>query len=155
MAPKFTIEVVTREAVRVVGMKVRTDMASAPDDCPRLWREIFGPRMPEVATFPGPSYGASLMVDEEHFDYWAALPYREGDPVPPGMALLDLAGGLYAECRLESLADLAAGYQFLFESRSDRYEARFDVPGYEFYPADHMSTGRLSLCVPLRLKENP
>jgi len=154
MSDKFTINVVEREAIKIVGLKVRTSMQTSMTDCPALWEKDFGPRMPELATYPGLSYGASQMVDQENFDYWAALTYREGDPVPSGMGLLDLAAGPYAECPVESLADLAEAYQYIFFSWAggamDKF--RHDAPSYELYPADHCATGRLTLYMPLCAK---
>ncbi len=153
--PKFTVEVVTREAVKIVGLKVRTSMQTSEVDCPALWQESFGPRMSEVATYPGLSYGASVMVDQDKFDYLAALPYREGDPIPEGMGLLDLAAGPYAECEVESLADLAGAYQYIFfgwgAGEMDKFRA--DAVSYELYPADHCASGRLTLYMPLKVED--
>ena len=150
--PDYQIKVVERPAEKVVGLKVRTDMAKSAEDCPRLWYQDFGPRMPEVASFPSYSYGASLWIEGETFDYWAALPYRPGDPIPSGMALLDLTDGLYAECPVDKLEDLAGAYQHIFAvwGPSSGYDFAIGVPSYELYPADHMENGRLTLYMPLK-----
>lgn len=113
--------------------------------------------MPEIATFPSLSFGASVLVDHQtgSFDYWAALPYRVGDPIPVGMALLDLPAGLYAECQLKSLDDLAGAYQHIYMvwGPGAGYNFREDAPSYETYPADHLATGRLSVYMPIKVKE--
>lgn len=151
---KYQITVVEQPQYQVVGLKVRTSMATGMTDCPQLWERDFGPRMPEIATFPGLSFGASRLVDHEAgtFDYWAAMIYRPGDPIPEGMALLELPAGLYAECHLKSLEDLAGAYQYIFMvwGPDSGYGLREDAPSYETYPADHMETGRLSLYMPLQ-----
>lgn len=152
----FKVDVVEREAVECVGLKVRTTMESAASDCPRLWYETFGPRMEEVASFPNVSYGISLMTDETHFDYWAALPYRAGDAVPEGMGLINLPAGQYAECHIASLDDLAEAYQHIFFAWGEahkEYEFLHTVPSYELYPADHAESGHISLYMPVKLRE--
>ena len=153
-APEFKINVVEREAYHTAGLKVRTTMAQAAIDCPKLWMDDFGPRMPEIQGFPTFSFGSSIMVDEEHFDYWATMPLPPGVPVPQGMEVLDLPAGLYAECEVPSLNELAAAYMYMFQSGQDSdYEcAAFNAASYELYPADHMQTGRLSLYLPIRRK---
>lgn len=151
---KYQVSVTEQPAYQVVGLKVRTSMATGMIDCPRLWEKEFGPRMPEIDSFPGLSFGASLLVDHQAgtFDYWAAMPYRPGDPIPEGMALLDLPAGLYAECHLKSLEDLGGAYEHIFMNwgPASGYEFRDDAPSYETYPVDHLETGRLSLYMPLR-----
>ena len=153
----YNVTVVHRDAEQAVGVKVRTTMDKAFEDCPRLWSEIFAPRMPEVITFPSHSFGISVMVDEAEgsFDYWAALPWHPGDPVPEGMAVFDLPEGRYAECRVTSLAELAPAYQHIFSvwAPSSGYELPEDLPSYEYYPADHLETGRLVLYMPVRARE--
>lgn len=82
MEPKF-IEV---EAFRVIGM-----MANFNDETkqgiPDLWR-IFGPRMQEVSVrIEGTTYGVCFpaALDEENFDYMAAVPVDNFDTIPDGM----------------------------------------------------------------------
>lgn len=154
---KYQVQVVEQPAYQVVGLKVRTSMDRAMADCSQLWERDFGPRMPEVATFPGLSFGASLLVDPKTgaFDYWAALPYRPGDPIPEGMALLDLPAGLYAACHLKSLEKLTGVYEYIYMvwGPGAGYDFLEDVPSYETYPADHLETGCLSVYMPLKVKE--
>lgn len=154
MTGQYNINVVNCEPMKIVGLKVRTNMATSADDCPQLWGASFGPRMKEVASFPAPSYGVSTMVDEVNFDYWAAMPWREGDPIPAGMEVMELPGGFYAECHLESLKDLAMAYQYMFSvwpQLQSGYEY-YDAPSYELYPQDYAETGRLSLYMAVKKK---
>ena len=154
-APNFEIKVVEREAYHTVGMKVRTTMVQAAIDAPKLWENDFGPRMPEIQGFPTFSFGASVMADEEHFDYWATMPLPAGAPVPAGMEILDLPAGLYAECQVPSLNELAAAYMFIYQDwlPGSGYDyTAFNAASYELYPADFMQTGHLSLYMPIRRK---
>ena len=154
-APEFKINVVEREAYHTVGLKVRTTMAQAHPDAVKLWEKDFGPRMPEIQGFPTFSFGSSVMVDEEHFDYWATMPLPAGAPVPQGMSTLDLPAGLYAECQVPSLNELAAAYMFIYQGwlPASEYEyPAFNAASYELYPADHLQTGRLTLYMPVRRK---
>lgn len=154
MADNLKVSVVERGTYRTVGMKVRTSMDKAGIDCPRLWSEDFGPRMPEIQGFPTFSFGASLMVDENEFDYWAVMPLPEGAPVPEGMAVLEIPAGLYAECLLSSLDELMNAYKHMFYTwlPDSGYEYACNAPGYELYPPDHLETGLLSLYTPVRRK---
>ena len=153
---KFKVEIGSQPARRVIGLKVRTNMANAFSDCSGLWQNSFGPRMTEVASFPSESYGISVMAGPDEFDYWAALSYRDGDPVPKNMLTMDLPGGDFAVLALDSLEDLAAGYQYLFSSwmPESNYDYRMEAFSYELYPANHMETGKLTLYMPVRLKDN-
>lgn len=150
----YQIDLVTREALTIVGLSVKTNMADSALDCPRLWSEAFGPRMEEVPTFAGLSYGVSVMGPDDSFEYWAGLLHLPGQEVPEGMGTLDLPGGLYACCHLEGLPGLAMAYKYFYHvwvPDSD-YEFVLDSPCYELYPANHMQTGKLSLYMPVRPK---
>ncbi|MDR0882035.1 MAG: GyrI-like domain-containing protein [Candidatus Adiutrix sp.] len=153
----YRIDVVQREAVQVVGLRVRTNVADSSLTCPRLWSETFGPRMEEVSTFAGDSYGVSVMADETSFDYWAALLYFPDQPIPRGMETLTIPGGLYAGCHLDGLPGLAMAYQYIYHiwGPGSDYEFILEAPCYELYPADHMQTGCLSLYMPVRERGAP
>jgi predicted transcriptional regulator YdeE len=151
---EFKVTVLEREAFKVVGLKVRTDMESAANDAPKLWESGFGPRMPEVASFPATSYGVSTMTDETHFDYMAALPWREGDPVPQGLEVFEVSGGLFAECPMNSIEELMLAYQYVicdWLPKQTAYEVA-EISSYEAYPADHMESGKLTLYFPVKKK---
>ena len=143
---EFEIKVSPTPAQRVMGIKVRTSMAAAMTDCPKLWHETFAPRMHEVDGFNGTAYGVSEVVDCQAgvFDYWAAVPAAPNAPAPEGMESLDLPGGLYAQCRVESLADIGAAYEFLYSAwlpAQTEFTPDYAARCYEFYPADSMETG--------------
>lgn len=159
----LTVSVVTRPAQRVIGMVVRTSMASALSDCPSLWNEVFGPRIHEVeCQGPRESYGISWMVQDTDqtanaagsgqgvcvFDYWAALPVGEDAPIPDGMRECYLPEGQYAECHVASLRDLSEAYTHIYETWLPGQNAyTVDMRGacYELYPEDYLRTGRIIL----------
>lgn len=146
----FTSDIVQQDDFQVVGLKVKTTMAAAEVDCPGIW-EKFGPRMAEI-TSNSVAYGASVMIDEQFFEYWAALPYNPGDTVPEGMAVLDIPEGLYARCDINGLDELAAAYTHMFQvwSNNSEYGFRCGAPGFELYPKDfYPDMGYLSLYMPL------
>lgn len=155
MSPKFAVTMVERPEESIAGMKIATDMNHAADDCPKIWRDVFGPRMCEVQ-FDGEarSYGASFITDcpAGAFDYWAAMPICEGAPVPVGMEKTLLPAGLYAECPADSIKALMECYGYLFSEwlpSSKEYRADPDRPSYELYPEDHLETGRAILYFPI------
>ena len=141
---EFAIKVSQIPAVRVMGVKIRTTMHAAPTDCARLWNETFMPRMQDVPGANGAAYGISEAIDCEAgiFDYWAAVPAAQGAAALPGMDILDLPGGLYAQCRVESLADIKTAYDFIYSAwlpGQTEYTHDYTAPCYEFYPADYPS----------------
>ena len=142
----FEVKVSPVPAARVMGIKIRTNMTTAMVDCPKLWHEAFAPRMQEVQGFNGTAYGVSEVVDCQAgiFDYWAAVPAAPNAPIPAGMEALDLPDGLYAQCRVESLADIGAAYDFIYStwpSSQTEFTLDYTTRCYEFYPADSMETG--------------
>lgn len=142
----FEVTVSPVPAARVIGIKIRTDMGKAMLDGPKLWHETFVPRMQEMENLNGTAYGVSEVVDCQAgiFDYWAAMPARPDAPVPAGMEALDLPAGLYAQCRVESMADIGAAYDFIcsaWPASQTEFMLDYTARGYEFYPADFMETG--------------
>lgn len=143
---EFDIKVSPVPAARVIGIKIRTDMSKAMVDCPKLWHETFAPRMQEVEGFNGTAYGVSEVVDCQTgiFDYWAAASATSDAPIPAGMEALDLPAGLYAQCRVESLADIGAAYDFIYSAwlaAQTEFTLDYTARCYEFYPSDSMETG--------------
>lgn len=152
---KFTVTVVERPTVKTAGVKVRTTMNKAMRDCPALWEKEFGPRMdsfPVDPKFAGQSFGVSIMVDNEAFDYWAVMPIDPAAPLPEGMDYLQIPGGLYAECHLASLAELGDAYTHLYMEwgpGQEKYAVNMQGAGYELYTCDYLTSGKLSLYCPL------
>ncbi|MDR2935005.1 MAG: GyrI-like domain-containing protein [Candidatus Adiutrix sp.] len=149
---ELEVEIEERLPFRLAGLKVRTGMASAKADCQRLWGE-FVRMMPEAASFADFSYGVSVMIAENEFDYWAGLPLDRGRPVPAGLAALDVPGGVFAACRLSNLESLPLAYKRLYGSPLPGFEPSFEAPCYEQYPADYAKSGLLTLYAPVRRKE--
>ena len=150
----FPVTLVQRPRLRIAGLKLRTDMRKAQEDCTRLWHEEFGPRMAELASGSSESYGVSWLVDGPAgiFDYCAALPLAQGMAAPQGMVTAELPEGLYTQCDVPSLAELAAAYHFLYTTwfpGQQEYAPAYDKPIYELYPADYMQHGRFFLCAPV------
>lgn len=172
----FPTSVINRPAVRVIGLAVRTNMRDAPRDCKNLWHEQFAPRWHEVSSLrTGESYGVCWLVPDQdrsapphecrgegpgeeqsegqcRFDYWTALPVDENAPVPDGMRECYLPEGVYAECRVASLADLPAAYAYWYEKwlpAHTEYRCNMQAPCFELYPPEYQTSGRFSICFPL------
>ncbi len=153
----FEIKTAPVSGVRAMGIKIRTTMASASADCPKLWHETFAPRMREVQGYNNTAYGISEVVDCQSgiFDYWAAVPADRDAVVPAGMEALDLPAGLYAQCRVESLADILAAYDFIYSTwlpAQTDFTPDYAARCYEFYPADHADTGAFYIYVLINKK---
>ncbi len=155
---EFEIKVAPVPALRVIGLKIRTSLAAAPQDCPKLWRESFAPRMKEVTGFNGTAYGVSVMVDCEAmiFDYLAAVPAAPDAALPSGMEAMSLSGGFYAQCKVESLANVSAAYKFVYGpwlAEQTGWELDLTAPCYEFYPAEYLENNVFYIYVKVNEKK--
>ncbi len=112
----FEITVVELPAKHLIGMSVRTDMRKAQTDCPAVW-QTFGPR---IAGIPGRdgagqgAYGVSFMLNENDFDYRAAVEAAPGTTVPDGMAAFEIPSGRYARCGVASFEQLGEAYMYVY-----------------------------------------
>lgn len=112
----FEVAVVEFPTKHLIDMKVSTDMQKAQTDCPTMW-QTFGPRIVEI---PGGgcvgkgAYGVSIMLNENDFDYWAAVEAASGTAMPDGMAAFDFPAGLYAKCRIASLENLGEAFTYVY-----------------------------------------
>ena len=147
-------------AFELAGMRVRTSMGKAFEECPKLW-EKFGPRMHEFGIrpgeeFQGESFGASTMVDMDNdiFDYWAMLPYPASKELPEGMERLSVASSLYAACTVSSLAELGPAYEYIYRQwlpNQGEYVFRC-APCFEHYDERFLENGcngALDVLVPI------
>ncbi len=152
---ELNVNVVSRPAVRTAGLKIRTTMARASQDCPLLWSRDFAPRMESFPIHPdyaNQSFGVSVMLDEDSFDYWATMALADGAPLPEGMDILTLPGGPYAECLLPSLEKLGEAYMHVYRdwsARQDRYTMDMRGCSIEVYTAKYLETGELTIYCPL------
>lgn len=143
---EFEIKVTQAAGLGVAGLKIRTSMATAMVDCPKLWQETFVPRMGEIPGGNGTAYGISEVVDCHVgiFDYWAAAPISKDAQAPAGMEILDLPDGLYAQCRVDGLEHIAAAYNFIYSTwlpGQTEFDLNYTARCYEYYPADSLETG--------------
>lgn len=151
----FQVTVVTRPSIDTAGLKVRTTIQKTSIDCPKIWSEDFGPKMcgfPADPAYPDQSYGVSIMLNENEFDYWAVMPLRSGATVPAGMETLQIAGGLYAECHISSLAELGDAFTYIYGEwggTQSKYALNMRGASYELYTSEFMKTGKMSVYCPL------
>lgn len=132
-------------------------MSKASEDCPHLWEKVFAPRMHEIsgkkpAEYHGPSYGISFMIDEQHFDYWAAMPAPEGLALPEGMRQVEIPAGFYAGCALSGLSQLMEAYMYLCEAwpkTTKEYALNMQAPCFEYYDQRFFESGALEVYAPL------
>lgn len=85
----FNVTIVEYPAKRLTGIKVRSNMAKAQEDCPALWQRF----CTDCAQgMPAASFGVSVMLDAENFDYWAAVEDKDGR-LPADMEHVDIPAG--------------------------------------------------------------
>lgn len=156
----FHVEIVERPEIVTAGVKVATTMEKCGVDCPALWEKNFGPRMadfPADPRYPNQSFGVSVMIDQSAFDYWAVMPLREGAAIPTGMEKLVLAGGSYAECRLNGLAELGDAYNYVYlkwAAAQEKFVLNMAEASIELYTSEFMTTGKLVIYCPLAAKQS-
>ena len=131
----FEVTVVDFAAKQLVGIKVRTSMAKAKQDCPALWQK-FCPQLPDI--FMKESYGISIMLNAHDFDYWAAAETSEG-VCPAGLEPVGIPAGPYARCLVPNLESIGDGYMFLYQTwlaAQTEWKLNEQAPCFELYPAD-------------------
>lgn len=158
----FQVAIAERPELLLYGLKVRTNMTKAAEDCPRLWEKDFVPKMHELSgtpmnQYPGDSYGLSFVVDLRTgtFDYWAAMPLGAGISEPKEFSKVTLPGGLYAGCRVKNLQELGDAYSYLYGrwiGSTPDYQLKMDAPSVEVYDTEFMVNGSLELYVPVMHK---
>ena len=62
----FNVTIVEHPAKRLTGIRVRSNMAKAQEDCPALWQRFY-PSYAQV--MPAAAYGVTVMINAEDFDY--------------------------------------------------------------------------------------
>lgn len=156
MEPKF----IETEEIRVIGM-----MANFNDETkkgiPDLW-STFAPRMGEIAArIEGTTYGVCFpaALDEDNFDYMAAVPAENFDDVPEGMVARTIPPHRFAVFTHKTgddtlHNDLQKSVQYIWGTwlpNSGYEHAR--VPDFELYDArmDPMTgKGEFDLYIPVK-----
>ena len=144
----FEIKVVDFPAKQLMGIKVRTNMAKAKEDCPTLWQN-FCPQMPKI--YGKESYGVSIMLNAQDFDYWAAVE-AEGQ-VPSGIETTSIPSGSYARCTVPNLESIGAGYMFMYQTwlgGQQEWKLNEQAPCFELYPADWNPSMPFDLFMPVK-----
>lgn len=150
----FEITVVELPAKHLIGMSVRTDMRKAQTDCPAVW-QTFGPR---IAGIPGRdgagqgAYGVSFMLNENDFDYRAAVEAAPGTTVPDGMAAFEIPSGRYARCGVASFEQLGEAYMYVYGQWApgqSEYALNMQAPCFELYPPNWSPGDAFEVYVPV------
>jgi len=115
---------------------------------------MFMPRMKEIASQPIESFGASAMINENDFDYYAALEIADGAPLPDGMETLDIPAGTYACCFVPSVEKLGEAYMYLYTDwlkANPEYALDAGNPHcFELYPSNWNLGVGFELLMPVR-----
>ena len=159
MPNPFAVVVMQHHSVRLFGVRIQTNLHSAPTECRHLWKDVFTPRMPELSGKPtdqyqGPSYGISVFTSHEGhaFDYWAAMEAPERAAPPAGMDAVTLPGGLYACCRIPAAGMLQEAYDYMYD-QWPHSGAGFCVlpekPCFERYDSRFIQSGTHDIYVPV------
>lgn len=113
----YAVSVVDVPRKQLLGIRKRSTMAKAGEDCPALWQR-FGPMIEEFTARGGSclgTYGACAMVGPHDFDYWAALEPGSSAVSLAGTEQVDIPAGRYAKCRVPNLSALGDVYMYLYQ----------------------------------------
>ena len=130
---EFNVTIVEYPAKRLTGIKARSNMAKAQEDCPALWQRFY-PNYEKV--MPTAAYGVTVMINAEDFDYWAAVEDKDGR-LPADLEHVDIPAGKYAVCNVPSLAKIGEAYMFVFQNwlaSQQAYAYNEQSPCFELYP---------------------
>jgi AraC family transcriptional regulator len=150
----FEVTVVDFPAKHLIGMKVRTDMQKAQTDCSTLW-QTFGPIEIPGYDCTGGAYGIYIMLNENDFDYWAAVETSSSVAVPDGMQSVALPAGPYAKCTAASLEKLGEVYMYLYGewiTQQQEFTPNVQAPSFELYPSNWQMNGAFDVYVPVNKK---
>jgi len=151
----FSVSVANHSARELIGIKIRTNMHTCKDDCPRLWQDTFTPfaiRLDLKKNYP--AWGACCAYDAAsgNFDYWALIQPLQNQVVPDEFKAFTLPSGLYAECHLTSIAEIHTAYYYLYSRwlpSQSNYTFLEDAVSFEYYPPEFAQTGQLSIYIPI------
>ena len=148
------IAVVSFPAKHLLGVKVRTSMQSSATDCPALW-QAFSPRIAEMFMMGNATFGVSVMVNENDFDYWAAVESSSNTAVPDGMETTEIPAGLYAQCNVPSLEQLGEAFMYVYSQwirEQSEYTLDMHAPCFELYPPNWQPSDAVAIYVPVLKK---
>ena len=145
----FDVTVADYPGKELVGIKVRTTMAKAKEDCSALWQS-FCPIMQNLAKSQG--YGISIMLSAQDFEYWTAVEAPKG-ATPAGVEAVSIPAGAYARCTVPNLESIGAGYMFLYQTwvgAQQEWTINEQGPCFELYAADWTPGMPIDLFMPVK-----
>jgi len=148
----FEIRIVEYQDKRLAGIKVQTNMENSTKDCSALWR-VFTPRMAEINKDPKESFGVSVMLNENDFDYWAAMELVPGVPLPDGLQCVDILPGTYVCCIVPSIEKLGDVYMYLYMDwlkSQTKYALNQGANSFERYPCPWQPDTPFEIYMPIK-----
>ncbi|MCL1892919.1 MAG: GyrI-like domain-containing protein [Holophagaceae bacterium] len=150
----FKIVIVDYPAKQLVGVKVLTNMKTAIEDCPKAWQN-FMPRMTEVCSSPQESFGVSVMLNENDFEYWAAVEMNPQLPMPEGLEMVSIKSGTYACCTVPTIERLGEAYTYIFSTwlqGQSEYVANYEANSFELYQTNWQPSSPFEICMAVKKK---
>jgi AraC family transcriptional regulator len=147
----FIVSVVEFPAKYLIGIKVRTSMQGSSTDCPALW-QTFAPRIAEIKADDNAAYGVSVMLNDNDFDYWAAIGSPSNTAVPVGMQTIEIPAGLYAKCSVASMEKLGEAFMYVYTQwihGQSEYTLNMYAPCFELYPPNWKPGNNVEIYSPL------
>ncbi len=154
----FSVSVANHPSRELIGIKIRTNMHTCKDDCPKLWKNFPAPFASCLdLKKDNPAWGACCAYDAASgdFDYWALVQPSQEQPISEEFKTFILPSGLYAECHLTSIAEIHTAYYYLYSiwlPSQSGYTFLEDAVSFEYYPPEFARTGKLSIYIPLAIR---
>lgn len=141
----YDFSVVQVQGKTLAGVKVKTNMERAAQDCPAIWH-AFGSRIHTELSgiVAGDSYGVSQSENPNDFTYWASIEVNPAAVLPSDLETLSIPEGLYVRCAVPGLAQIGDAYTALYmEWPKTQTQYVLDMEGicFEQYPAQMSGDG--------------
>jgi len=147
------ITVTEQPARRLIGLCARIHISDSQKECPALWGKFMQGMEGLASVAEEGSFGASVNMDEKsEYDYWATMAVPQDAIVPSGMSCLEVKGGKYAECTVNSIADIGVVYQYIYSEwgkAQSLYQVDFTSAWLEYYRKGWQDGDSVSIYVPL------
>ncbi len=151
----ISLQIVPRPTIKLMGVKINTDMQTAMEDIKKLQNDI-KPQISELISRKenASTYGISWDVDAKNhsFNYCVAVQPTVNSVLPDEFEEIVIPGGLYVECILPSHDDLYRLYNYLHYKwlpEQDKNVEISDSPFYELYPNSYLKEEPIKLYIPV------
>jgi len=148
----YEVKIVEYQAKHLAGIKVQTNMQNSTKDCSAIWA-AFASSMLTINKDAKESFGVSVMLNENDFDYWAAVEVVPNQPLPDGVQCVDILPGTYLRCTVPSIEKLSDVYMYLYlvwPKSQTEYVLNQEANSFECYPSTWQANTSFDVFMPVK-----